>query len=91
MSRYDEEYDLPDFLEFGIIDFFDLDEVELTVLVTGRDRKLYAFKDVTTDPVISKGWLSFDHRELGLIKNVVFPASNFAYLSYYTRERNNLK
>lgn len=81
-----DKYELPDFLESSIRDYFE-EDAEITLLIHGRDRGLYAFPQLVSDPIVYKGWVSFAVRELGQTKNVMFPASNFAYLSYYAKER----
>lgn len=84
-----DRYELPDFLEFGILDFYDMETTEVTLYVHGRDGNMYVFKDLVTDPVISKGWVTLAYRQFGQEISMLFPASNFAYATYYTTEKTS--
>ena len=76
-----------DFLEFGIMQY--VEEFEsLKIYIHLKDKTILAFDDVTHDPIRYQGWISIYHKWFSTQEVCsMIPASDFAYVTYITKER----
>ena len=78
-----------DFLEFGIMQY--VEEFEsLKVYIHLKDKTILAFDDVTHDPIRYQGWISIYHKWFSTQEVCsMIPASDFAYVTYITKEHKD--
>jgi hypothetical protein len=81
-----------DYMEFGIMDYYDPDEETINVFVHTKDNRVLSFKNIKNDPTIYRGLLHIEHEYTdSFILSTQIPVSSFSHLSCYSVKKDKKK
>jgi hypothetical protein len=76
-------------LEAPFVEYCDLDEEEITILVHTKDRNLMSFNNIISNPAFYQGWLSISYRRYDREMTAYIVADTVLYMEYYTTQKQD--